>query len=200
MSSAVVTSGASASTLWAVARYSTAAGMPLTQSGLRRTSRVTSFTRASEFLNLQHMATSQMYIFNKIATHRINSRWHMDKEALWLIESPTYLSKCTLPFLGICQFRFLNILTLLAPIQSANNMFHSFTVLCEKENDLISNLHCFFANVTPCPLVLLSSLTDKKICLSIFSYPFNILKTYIWSPRSFLVYSVVNPHSFRRIS
>ena len=56
----------------------------------------------------------------------------------------------------------LNILTLLAPTQSADNLFHSFTVLCEHENVLISSLHCFFANVTPCPLVLLSSLTVKK--------------------------------------
>ena len=58
---------------------------------------------------------------------------------------------------------FLNILTLLAPTQSADNLFHSFTVLCEYENYLISSLHCFFANVTPCPLVLLSSLSVKKI-------------------------------------
>ena len=72
---------------------------------------------------------------------------------------------------------FLNILTLLAPTQSADNLFHSFTVLCENENFLISSLHCFFANVTPCPLVLLSSLTEKKIFLSIFSYPFNILNS-----------------------
>ena len=57
---------------------------------------------------------------------------------------------------------FLNILTLLAPTQLADNMFHLFTVLCENENFLISNLHCCFANVTPCPLVLLSSLTEKK--------------------------------------
>ena len=64
---------------------------------------------------------------------------------------------------------FLNILTLLAPIQSADNMFHSFTVLCENENFLISSLHCFFANVTPCPLVLLSSLTvEKNISVNIF--------------------------------
>ena len=56
---------------------------------------------------------------------------------------------------------FLNILTLLAPTQSADNLFHSFTVLCENENCLISSQHCFFANVTPCPLILLSSLTEK---------------------------------------
>ena len=56
---------------------------------------------------------------------------------------------------------FLNILTLLAPTQSADNLFHSFTVLCENENFIISSLHCFFSNVTPCPLVLLSSLTDN---------------------------------------
>ena len=33
---------------------------------------------------------------------------------------------------------FLNILTLLAPTQSAENLLHSFTVLCENENVLIS--------------------------------------------------------------
>ena len=57
---------------------------------------------------------------------------------------------------------FLNILTLLAPTQSADSMFHSFTVLCENENVLIFSLHCFFANVIPCPLVFLSPLTENK--------------------------------------
>ena len=65
---------------------------------------------------------------------------------------------------------FLNILTLLAPTQSADNLFHSFTILWENENFLISSLHCFFANATPCPLVL-SSLTldrEKNISVNIF--------------------------------
>ena len=53
------------------------------------------------------------------------------------------VSKYTPPVLGICQFYFLNILTLLAPTQSADNMFHSFTVLCKNEKFLISSLHCF---------------------------------------------------------
>ena len=66
------------------------------------------------------------------------------------------------------------MLTLLAPTQSADNLFHSFTILCEKENCLISSLQYFFANVTPCLLVLLSSLAVKQIFLSIFSYPFNM--------------------------
>ena len=43
-------------------------------------------------------------VFNKIATYRINSRWQVYKEALWFIKSPTYLSKFTPPFLGICRF------------------------------------------------------------------------------------------------
>ena len=84
----------------------------------------------------------------------------MDKEALWLIESPTCLSKCTPPFFGVCRF-YKRKLTLIAPTQSPDNMLHSFTVLCENENFLISSLHCFFANVVPCPLVLLSSLTEE---------------------------------------
>ena len=49
---------------------------------------------------------------------------------------------------------FLNILTLLAPTPSADNVFHSFTTFCENGNFLISSLHCFFANVTPCQQVL----------------------------------------------
>ena len=57
---------------------------------------------------------------------------------------------------------FLNILKLLQPTQSDDNLFHSVTVLCENENFLISSLHCFFVIVIPCPLVLLSSLTVKK--------------------------------------
>ena len=71
---------------------------------------------------------------------------------------------------------FLNILTLLAPTQSADNLFHSFTVLCENENVLVSNLHCFFANVTPCPLVLLSSLTEKKIYFCQYFHTHSIFK------------------------
>ena len=83
---------------------------------------------------------------------------------------------------------FLNILALLAPTQSADNLFHLFTVLCEKF--LISILHCFFANVTPCPLVLLSSLTEKKY-LSIFSYPLYLMIVVSYS----LWPSVCNGHN-----
>ena len=42
--------------------------------------------------------------FNTNSTKRMKPRWQLDKEALWLIENPTYLPKCVLPFLGICQF------------------------------------------------------------------------------------------------
>ena len=61
----------------------------------------------------------------------------------------------------------LNILTLVAPTQSTGNLLHSFTVLCENDNSLVSSQHCFFANVTPCPVVLLSSLTEKNISVNI---------------------------------
>ena len=63
---------------------------------------------------------------------------------------------------------FLNILTLLLPTKSADNLFHSFTVLYENENLLISSLHCVFANLAACPLVFLSSLTEKTISVNIF--------------------------------
>ena len=62
---------------------------------------------------------------------------------------------------------FLNILTILAPTQSADNLFHSFTILCENENFLISSLHWFFAYVTPCPLVLFLD-REKNISVNIF--------------------------------
>ena len=73
---------------------------------------------------------------------------------------------------------FNTILTLLASTQSADNMFHLFTVLCE--NVLISTnlVYAASANVTSCPLVL-SSLTENKIFLSVFSYPLNIINTKI---------------------
>ena len=48
---------------------------------------------------------------------------------------------------------FLNILTLLAPIQSAANVFHSFTAICKNENVLISSLQ-----------VLLQVTLAKKQC------------------------------------
>ena len=71
---------------------------------------------------------------------------------------------------------FFNILTLLAPTQSAEYLFHLFTVIGENENFLISSLHCFFANITPCPLVLLSSLfVTKHIFVNIF-IPFQYFK------------------------
>ena len=57
---------------------------------------------------------------------------------------------------------FLIILTLLAPTQPADNMFHPFIVfLCVKKTLFVSSLHCIFANIIPCPLVLFPSLTEK---------------------------------------
>ena len=92
---------------------------------------------------------------------------------------------------------FLNILTLLAVIQSVDNLLHSFTILCENEYFLISNLHCSFTNFTSCPHVLLTFLREKNIIISInISYPFNILKT----PLNLFVSRVAKSHSFRRYS
>ena len=63
---------------------------------------------------------------------------------------------------------FWNIFTLLAVTQSVDNLFHSFIVLCENECFLISNLHGSFTNVTSCPLVLLSFLSEKKYWYQFF--------------------------------
>ena len=98
--------------------------------------------------------------FNKIANWRINTRWQVDKETRWHIQSSTYLSNCIPPVWGI--------LALLTPTQSADNMFQSFTVLCYNYNVIKSSLHCFFVNVTSCSQVFLSSLTDKKYLCKYF--------------------------------
>ena len=57
---------------------------------------------------------------------------------------------------------------ILAPTQTADNVFHSFTVLCENENVLLSSIHCFFASIIPYYLVLLSSLTETKYSCQYF--------------------------------
>ena len=66
-------------------------------------------------------------------------------------------------------FLFLNILILLECTQSADNLFHSFTVLWEKEYFLTSNLLCPFAKAKSCPLVLLPVLILTNILGSTFS-------------------------------
>ena len=89
-----------------------------------------------------------------------------------LFDIPRY----SVNFLHQIQVAALRFLTF---TQSVDNLFHSFIVLCENECFLMSNLHWSFTNFTSCPLVLLSFLSEKNIFLSIFSYPFNILKTSI---------------------
>ena len=91
----------------------------------------------------------------------LDGRWTRKPFGLSRVQ-PIYLS-VPRPSQVTVSILLLNILTLLASTQSTDNLFHSFTVLCENENFLIFSLHCFFANVTPCPLVLLSSLTEKKM-------------------------------------
>ena len=88
----------------------------------------------------------------------------------WLIESPIMFHLCVTHLPEIFVNFVLDIFMLLAFIQSADNLFHSFIVLCENEYFLISNLHLPFTNVTSCPLVLLSFLRGKKIFLSVFSF------------------------------
>ena len=79
----------------------------------------------------------------------------------------------------------LNILTLLAHTQSADNMFHWFTVLRENENCLISSLHCFFANVCPCPLFLLSQVIEKICFHSLLQFHTALIRhlIYRWWPK-----------------
>ena len=79
---------------------------------------------------------------------------------VWLIESPTYLSKYTLPVLGICQS-----LTLLAPTQSDNLCLLFFG---ENFRNLVYTASLL---ITPCPL------GDRDI--SEYFHTHNILKTSI---------------------
>ena len=53
--------------------------------------------------------------------------------------------------------------------QSADNLFHSFTILWENEYFLTSNLLCPFTSARSCPLVVLPVFILKDILGSIFS-------------------------------
>ena len=100
---------------------------------------------------------------------------------------PSYPARITLAYsarrhhrLAYCSHK-VNILKYINTTsnESADNLLHSFSVLCENENFLISSLHYFFVKATPYLLVRLSSLIEQNIFLSISSYPFNILNTSI---------------------
>ena len=60
---------------------------------------------------------------------------------------------------------FINILTLVAPTQSADNLF--LILLFVVKSFLITSIHCFFI-ATSCLLVRLSYLTEKHISVNIF--------------------------------
>ena len=85
----------------------------------------------------------------------------------WFIESPEMFHLCVTRPPEICVnlvFKYIHAASI-----STICKFHSFI-----EYFLIFNLYWSFTNDTSCPLVLLSFLSEKKIFLSIFSYPFNI--------------------------
>ena len=88
----------------------------------------------------------------------------------------------------------------LTPVQQGTRRKSTFISLCEKENFLVSHLHCSLTNAALCPLVLLPSLSLKNIFLSTSSKSFTILNTSMWSPLSLLVCSVVKPHCNKRLS
>ena len=98
------------------------------------------------------------------------------KEAVGLSRVHVYESQCILPLRDNC-IMFLNILTLLEYTQSANNLFHSFTVHWNKEYCLKSNLFCHFTSVKVCPVVILPVNILNNILGSILLWPFHILKT-----------------------
>ena len=105
--------------------------------------------------------------FNKVAIPNNKFLMASGQGSHWLIESPTIFSSiCSPPLSNICQFYFLNIVTLLALTRSFGSLFHSFITPCEKEYFLMSNLHCSLTNAALCPLVLLPYLSLKNIFLS----------------------------------
>ena len=59
----------------------------------------------------------------------------------------------------------------------------------------MSNLHCSVTNAALCPLVLLSSLSLKKYFYKHLHNRSVLEQLSIWSSLSFLVSSVVKPHS-----
>ena len=150
---------------------------------------------------IYYYMTISSLTFNKIAISNNKFQMASGQGSHWLIESPIMLSSMYSPLLSdICLFYFLNIFTLLALTQSFDNLLFSFITLCENEYFLMSNLHCSLTNAALCPLVLLPLLSLKNIFPSISSQPFTILNTYIWTPLSLLVSSVVKPHSNKRLS
>ena len=97
----------------------------------------------------------------------------------------------------------LNILILLECTQSADNLFHSFTVLWETEYFLKSSLLYLSTSVKSCPLVISTVLILTNILGSIFSWPLTIFflkKPYICPPPNIRITTVVRPHSFNRSS
>ena len=56
-----------------------------------------------------------------------------------------------------------------APTQSPDDLFHSFTVLCENQNFLISSLHCCFANAASRSIIIPSSSSERNIFINIFT-------------------------------
>ena len=107
----------------------------------------------------RHSWTDTRNTSKKILQSTLDGRWKRKPFGLSRVQ-PIYLS--VPPLLGCMSILFLNTLTLLAPTQSANNLFHSLTVLCENDNFLISSIHCSFAKATLYPLVLLFSITEKN--------------------------------------
>ena len=109
------------------------------------------------------------FVFNNYRQNVFSVNGWLTRKYFGLSGVQPNLSKSIPPFCSVCQLVILNMLTLLAPTQSSGNMFHSFTVLYENDNFLISNQHCCFANVTSRPMVLLSSLAEKTtISVNIF--------------------------------
>ena len=78
---------------------------------------------------------------------------HMaDKKAIGLMTDQqlfTYVLPLVIRYLSVL---FLNMFTVLALKQSADNLLHLFIVLCENEYFLTSNQHCSFSdNITILP-------------------------------------------------
>ena len=111
------------------------------------------------------------YFFSLQDLTRLSRReWNLDgKRALRYTRKPFGLSRVQPIYLSVSRPSEVYVSYIFKHNNNTTNQFHWVAVLSENKNfqiySLISSLYCSFANVAPCPLVLLSSLPENKIFL-----------------------------------
>ena len=112
-----------------------------------------------------------IFFFSLQDLTRLSRReWNLDgKRALRYTRKPFGLSRVQPIYLSVSRPSEVYVSYIFKHNNNTTNQFHWVAVLSENKNfqiySLISSLYCSFANVAPCPLVLLSSLPENKIFL-----------------------------------